>query len=264
MSIRKKSPLIIPMRHDIDHKWNVDFIPKFVEIEEKNNCRSTFFIRTDAIKNLDYLLTLQDKGWEFGLHLSSSIKDIAEKQIQELKDLGFQISGLTCCGSKHIGAKQWFWQTQSEKNWKMLDSLGLDYICGYHNVPTSIQTPVIENGAFSLDIYYIRNYNTDGLSKMLQVIRYYLENYNLPIYPILTHPGRWKKSALPTHKYRFVNKIREIIGLGTLKNSYPKLIKKFSNSIIPYRMANNFLNQNKGMVIPYSVRNWGKFYIKNK
>jgi len=243
------SDITILLRHDIDHRTSVNHIPRVVDIERDNGVRSTIFIRTDALMNLEYLLELQDDGWEFGLHLSSRIKHIAVAQIVYLQSLGFRINGLSACGSIHLGDTEWHWYDpeRSFENWRMLDCLGMDYICNFGLIPPSILTPIVESGPFVIDNQYVANYDKEAFKKLMEDVFYYKERYLFPFYPILVHPDNMYFS---TAKFRFLDGLfapvwikryfkRGInrLGIGNSLKPFTKVVQAYKDNIITYRDA---------------------------
>lgn len=237
----------IAMRHDIDTKTGVNYLPKMIEIEGAAGIRSTIHIRIDCITNYNYLLELQDDGWEFGLHVSSDIAMVIHYQLRYLRELGFKIQGASMCGSPDFIGKGWGWLDlkKNYQDWLVMDGLGLDYICGFGEVPLDIKTTVFENGAFTLDNFYVANYGRKAMDHLLSDMKLYYELVDPPVYPLLVHPINLFRpvSSNPFPAFLFKHKLYRyawkgshmVFGIKSSIKLFKKVVKKFAPSIFRYK-----------------------------
>lgn len=186
--------MIVGLRHDIDNVYGLRLgLPKVISLEEKFGVRSTFFVRVDVIrsrKDRDTLKRIVNDGWEVGLHLINTVGNselIPPKAELELlkKTVGIPIYGVTPCG-KTIGFK-------GDVTWKIMDSLGLEYMEGYGLPKFGVNTFVMPTH-LSFDIYYVRNFGeTEGYQKFKRDLLQRLRKNGLAT--VLAHPEWFVRSV---------------------------------------------------------------------
>jgi peptidoglycan/xylan/chitin deacetylase (PgdA/CDA1 family) len=210
---------IIALRHDVDTTFGLRYgLQKIVDIEEEYNVKSTIFIRADTLKSeVDalFLRQLEKRGWEIGLHLINTINSpnvlSPEKELDILRDrLRVKVCGVTPCGSG-IGNKGFTFSlpirsfTQSvapsglgikdseDIRWRVLDSLGLNYMENYGLPPPWVKTFVLPTH-LSFDIYYIRNFGVKrGYQRFRDDLTFTLKYNNIAT--VATHPEWFVRSV---------------------------------------------------------------------
>lgn len=239
----------IALRHDVDTRQDYRYLQKMIEIEINAGIRSTIFLRVDTIMNYEYLLTLQnDCGFEFGLHISSDIPKVIQIQLDYLRELGFKVHGASMCGSPDFIGDGWGWLDleKNQRDWEALDSLGLDYICGFGEIPPNVKTTVFENGCFTLDNFYVANYGKKAMDHLLNDMKLYYELVDPPVYPLLVHPINLfrpvSSNPFPSFlfnkyvAYRYFWKgIHQIFNMKLSIGIFKKVVKKFAPSIFRYK-----------------------------
>jgi len=186
--------LIIGLRHDIDSVYGLRLgLPKVISIEEKHGVRSTFFVRVDTIisdRDRSVLRQIVDDGWEVALHLINTIGDPKlpsprdELKLLE-KTLDFPVHGVTPCGTT-IGFR-------GDVTWRVMDSLGLEYMEGYGMPNFETKTFVIPTH-LSLDIYYVRKFGeAKGYLKFREDLRQQLRSKGIAT--VLVHPEWFVRSV---------------------------------------------------------------------
>jgi hypothetical protein len=259
--VEKEIPFPIALRHDLDTKLCTSYLPEMIDTERKAEIRSTIFIRVDAVLNYNYLLELQDEGWEFGLHISSSIHKVIHSQLEYLRALGFNVIGASMCGSFDFIGRRWGW-LNSEQNycdWITLNSLELDYICGFGEVPPEVTTTVFENGCFTLDNYYVATYGRKAMRYLLEDMKFYQEKVDPPVYPLLVHPiNLFRPKIISPFPLRLYNKYlvyrylwRQLFQVFNIKTSigiFKKVVKMFAPAMFRYKDILPLLSTNRGFV----------------
>jgi hypothetical protein len=125
-----KEKKIIILRHDFDwvHGLNLN-VDRMFSIERKHEVRSTIFLRYDRgvseLKYQNFYKTLENNGWEFGLHLANHVnsKELPSplQELKKVRSLDLNILGVSACG----GNFKW----NKSLGYLVQDSLGLNYIC---------------------------------------------------------------------------------------------------------------------------------------
>lgn len=210
---------IIALRHDVDTTFGLRYgLQKIVDIEEEYNVKSTIFIRADILKSEAdalFLRRLEKRGWEIGLHLINTINspDVLspEKERDILQDrLGVKICGVTPCGSgvedkgftfslpirsfmQSLAPCGLRTKDNGDTKWKVLDSLGLNYMENYGLPPPWVKTFVLPTH-LSFDIYYIRNFGVKhGYQRFRHDLTFTLKHHRIAT--VLTHPEGFVRSV---------------------------------------------------------------------
>lgn len=216
---------MIGLRHDVDNIYGLRRgLPILICIEEKFEIKSTIFVRTDIFpekSDKEYIKQLEDMGWEIGLHLINTINTPElpppKDELQFLRDIGLNIHGVTPCG-KTIGWK-------GEVTWKIMDSLGLQYMEGYGSPNYETRTFVMPTH-LSFDIYYVRKFGenkgyrvfTQDLDKTLKEKGYAT---------ILCHPEWFVRNMGYYTKNRTVVRISKVIFKILNKRFMSNVYKQF-------------------------------------
>lgn len=218
--------LVVGLRHDVDSNF---FglrrgLPKVVEIERRFGVRSTIFVRARIVKSkedIDYLRELEEEGWEIGLHLDNTINTpnlpLPDEELRFLREeVGVKIYGV----APHGGLIGW----KEGVTWKVMDSLGLDYMEGYGSPPPS-KTKVIPNH-ISFDIGPIRIYG-DGLGyhEFKRALEEELKSKNMTT--VLTHPEWFVLSVGLPYKNPFMDRLTKILLTMAKKRMMGPLYQKF-------------------------------------
>jgi len=159
--------VIVGLRHDVDNVYGLrKGLPRMIEIEDRLDLRSTFFVRVDTIKSGEderMLRRLVEDGWEVGLHLINTVGSpelpSPREELERLRRVS-EINGVTPCG-KTIGFK-------GEVTWRVMDSLDLRYMEGYGEPSIPVRTFVMPTH-LSLDIYYVRRFGEKKGYSMFKV-----------------------------------------------------------------------------------------------
>ncbi|MGC8988268.1 hypothetical protein [Infirmifilum sp.] len=217
--------MIVGLRHDIDNTYGLrKGLPKLVEIEDKLDLRSTFFVRVDVIQSREderALRRIEDEGWEIGLHLVNTIGTPAlpspQEELERLRRV-FEIHGVTPCG-KTIGFK-------GEVTWRVMDSLGLKYMEGYGEPGFPVRTFVMPTH-LSLDIYYVRRFGEKrGYSLFKADLLRMLGERGVAT--VLVHPEWFVRSVGGAGATKAV---MTILGIKMLNNIYRTFLQEFSGVI---------------------------------
>lgn len=188
---KAKGVKLIGLRHDVDNTYGLrKGLPKIINLESRLDIRSTLFVRADVIKSekdIEMLRRITDEGWEIGLHLINTVRSPGlpppEKELELLRRVS-EIHGVTPCG-KTIGFK-------GEITWKVMDSLGLDYMEGYGMPEIPVRTFVMPTH-LSLDIHYVRKFGEkEGYAKFKEDILKQLEK---GVATVLVHPEWFVRSV---------------------------------------------------------------------
>jgi len=186
--------LIIGLRHDIDNTYGLrGGLPKVIGLEKRYDVKSTIFVRVDILRSkrdCEFLREISHEGWEIGLHLINTIEDASltppREELRILREIiGAEIYGVTPCG-KTIGFK-------GDITWRVMDSLGLEYMEGYGLPNFSVKTFVMPTH-LSLDIYYVRKFGEEeGYQKFKEDLLRQLEIDGVAT--VLTHPEWFVRSV---------------------------------------------------------------------
>jgi hypothetical protein len=185
---------VVGLRHDVDNVYGFRRgLPKIVSLEERYGVRSTFFVRVDVVrsgKDQSVLKRLVDGGWEVGLHLINTVGDSRlpspKSELKLLQSfIGQQVYGVTPCG-KTIGFK-------GEVTWRVMDSLGLNYMEGYGKPEFEAKTFVMPTH-LSFDIYYVRRFGKEkGYQKFKEDLMQQLSRNGVAT--VLVHPEWFVRSV---------------------------------------------------------------------
>ena len=178
---------VIGLRHDVDTKIGLlKGVPKVIEIENRFDVRSTFFVRVKVLKSsgneaVEVLKNAEKNGWEIGLHLDNTLAlesiESPQWELEELLKYGFNIRGATPHGG--------IFEASGEKVWRVLDTLSLVYVQGYNNPPPNLKSIALPQH-ITLD-WYVRKYGTKrGYKIFLNDLKKRLSKKGTAI--ILTHP----------------------------------------------------------------------------
>jgi len=226
--------MCIGLRHDIDNEWAIiKGVPKIIALEKKYNVKSTFFTRVDALKSersRNYLLSLQDEGWEIALHLINTINTSkypsASEELDILRSFGFKVYGVSPCG-KTIGFK-------GEKTWRVMDTLGLDYMCGYNTPIKELRTFIMPNH-LSFDIHYIRKYGeTNGYKRFIEDLDSQILQKGYVT--VLVHPEWFVRSVGKQVDSLFMYRMYKILYTLLKKNLMTRVYEKF----LKYGLSKNY------------------------
>ncbi|MGY0287414.1 MAG: hypothetical protein ACUX7D_01410 [Candidatus Methanodesulfokora washburnensis] len=185
--------LVVGLRHDIDNTYGLrKGLSKIISVESKLDIRSTFFVRADVIKSekdMEILRRIEDDGWEIGLHLINTVgsPDLPspEEELKVLRRLNAPIYGVTPCG-KTIGFR-------GEVTWRVMDSLGLDYMEGYGKPDFPVRTFVMPTH-LSFDIHYVRKFGEEeGYRRFKEDLLKELERNKVAT--VLVHPEWFVRSV---------------------------------------------------------------------
>jgi hypothetical protein len=187
--------------------------------------KSTLFIRIDIIKSENdrsILKQLAREGWEIGLHLinTDGTRSISPKdELEKLKRLTeVPIHGVTPCGST-IGWK-------GRDTWKIMDSLGLEYMEGYGIPNFKVNTFVIPTH-LSLDIYYVRKFGEkEGYQKFKEDLLLRLRDKQFGT--VLVHP-EWFVRSLGSRGLKKL--ILTLLRKRMMNNVYNKFLSEFREKI---------------------------------
>ena len=238
---------MIGLRHDVDNIYGLrKGLPILIGIEEKFGIKSTIFVRTDILpekSDKGYIKQLQDKGWEIGLHLinTTNTPELSSPQaeLQFLRDISLNIQGVTPCG-KTIGFK-------GDVTWKIMDSLGLQYMEGkdYPNFKT--KTFVMPTH-LTFDHAYVKKF---GENKGYQVFTQDLDKMLLERgqATILSHPEWFVRSLGYDSKNKTVIRLSKVIfkilNKRLMSNVYSQFLSDYSKKtrLIKYIDLMNYLVQ---------------------
>lgn len=136
--------MLIGLRHDVDSRHGMEKgIPVVVRTENRVDARSTFYVRAALLRRtsreiVNYLLKLQDDGWEIALHLDNTTgsQDLPapKEELDVLRGAGFEVYGVSPHGGV-IGFR-------GDETWRVMDSLGLKYMAGYGVPKIPVRTRV--------------------------------------------------------------------------------------------------------------------------
>jgi peptidoglycan/xylan/chitin deacetylase (PgdA/CDA1 family) len=214
----------VGLRHDIDTVYGLRHgMPKIIAIERKYDVKSTFFVRVDVIRSeIDsrMLKEIAEQNWEIGLHLINTIGDSSllspkgELELLKKKLAGVGIYGVTPCGST-IGFK-------GDVTWRIMDSLGLDYIEGY-GIPSFKVNSFVFPTHLSLDIHYVRNFGEkEGYQKFKTDLLHRLEQNELAT--VLVHP-EWFVRTVQGHGFMKVP--LTLLRKGLMNKVYDRFLCEF-------------------------------------
>lgn len=186
--------MIIGLRHDIDNTYGLRRgLPKVIDLERKYDVKSTIFVRVDVFRSkrdCEFFRKISYEGWEIGLHLINTINDASlispTEELRVLREIiRADIHGVTPCG-KTIGFK-------GDITWRVMDSLGLEYMEGYGQPNFDVKTFVMPTH-LSLDTYYVRKFGEKkGYQKFKEDLLHQLENNGVAT--VLTHPEWFVRSV---------------------------------------------------------------------
>jgi len=175
----------ILLRHDLDKRFGIKGIWKILDIEKRIGVRSTFFIREDVLYNDEALIIAEElsrNGWEIAFHLAQTAD--FTKASEELRSFEKKFSikplGVSPCGST-VGWK-------GDITWKVMDSLGLKYVCGHGIPPESIKSKVMPD-ILTFDLF-VREYGERSIEKIMNEI----SKSESESIGILTHPEWFVRS----------------------------------------------------------------------
>lgn len=199
---------MIGLRHDIDTR--IEFrrgLPQTLRLEDRYDARSTLFVRAVLLEpgseETRIILQAQKDGWEIGLHLDNTVADprapfSPRDELERLRSLGFDVRGV----SPHGG----LYGFQKEKTWKVMDSLGLEYMMGYLPFPQGTRTPVI-GPHHTLDFLVKSRGTRRGLEDLKRKIEDDIKGKGWSI--VLTHPVYMVFSVGPGFTMTAVNVSRK-------------------------------------------------------
>ncbi len=195
---------------------------KIIAVERKYGVRSTFFVRVDVIRSKRdsrMLNEIAERSWEIGLHLINTVNDsrlmTPADELKLLRKLvSAKIHGVTPCGST-IGFK-------GDVTWRIMDSLGLDYMEGYGMPDFKVNSFVFPTH-LSLDIHYVRNFGErEGYQRFKADLLHRLEQNELAT--VLVHP-EW---FVRTVQGRGLMKIPlTLLGRGLMNKVYDRFLCEF-------------------------------------
>ncbi|PLJ76901.1 hypothetical protein [Infirmifilum sp. SLHALR2] len=227
---------MILLRHDVDTIWGLrKGVPIVSRLEDRFDVRSTFFVRARVPKSESdwrMLLELQGSGWEIGLHLDNTDGRESlpppEWELSVLREHGLVVNGVTPHGAV-IG-----WNNPPV-NWLVMDRLGLRYMEGYGDPPSTVKTLVI-NTHLSLDLHYIKRY---GVEKGYRFFKSDLERrLNVDGYAsVLTHPEWFVRSVgvQGSGVYAKAAKLAmTLLGLRKLTRVYELFLSEYSSFCMRY------------------------------
>lgn len=188
----------IILRHDFD--WDsglTDEVRLIFDIERKFNVKSTIFLRYDRgvseLKYKDFYKSLENEGWEFGLHLANHENkpgyDSPQHELETVKKLGLNLIGLSACG----GTYHWL----DPNGWIVQDNVGLKYMC-----PSSLEIPVgysmksiIAPTHLTMDGGYLWFHGDSGYDKLIHDFTLKLDLNN--VLALLSHNTWFYKTIVP-------------------------------------------------------------------
>ena len=219
--------MIVGLRHDLDTVYGLRWgLPKIIAIEKKYDVRSTFFVRVDVVrsdKDRRVLKRIADEGWEIGLHLINTVNDSTllspEGELKLLRKLlDVPIYGVTPCGST-IGFK-------GDVTWKIMDSLGLNYMEGYDMPDFKVDTFVFPTH-LSFDIHYVRNFGEkEGYRRFKEDLLHRLKRDGLAT--VLVHPEGFVRTV---QGHGLMKIPLTLLRKGVMKKVYSKFLGEFKGKV---------------------------------
>jgi len=210
---------VIALRHDVDSTFGLRYgLQKIINIEEKYNVKSTIFVRVDILKSkVDtlFLRQLEKRGWEIGLHLinTNNYPSVSspDEELTNLRDkLRVKVGGVTPCGSgiedkgftfsspirsfiQSVAFHSSGIRDNEDTRWRVLDSLGLNYMQNDGLPPPWVKTLVLPT-PLSFDIHYIRSFGVKrGYQRFKDALTLTLKYHGIAT--IRTHPEWFVRSV---------------------------------------------------------------------
>ncbi len=234
--------MIVALRHDIDTIiGGLKGVAKIMEIEDKYDARSSFFVRTVLLKNkelLRQLLYAEKNGWEIGLHLDNTTSvSNAQKELDILKSYGFNIHGVTPHGG--------IFGFDPKLSWRILNSLDIEYAQTGFEAPKNIKLNIKVLPTHTTLDWYIRKHGNNGYYFFKKDINKQLLNEKLAI--ILTHPEYFvfsvgvigtmkpRKKSMQVRLYKLVGRATMItlspLRIRLVTDHYKSFLKEYKNIV---------------------------------
>lgn len=219
--------MFVGLRHDVDNVYGLRCgLPKIVSIEDRYDVRSTFFVRVDVLRSNEdkrILKHLLENGWEVGLHLVNTVGDprlpSPKSELEFLQSLlGGSVYGVTPCG-KTIGFK-------GDITWRVMDSLGLEYMEGYGMPDFETKTFVIPTH-LSFDIYYVKKFGeVEGYLKFREDLKRQL--HHMGVATVLVHPEWFVRSV---RSRGLMKVLLTLFRKGLMNKVYDKFLDEFRGEV---------------------------------